>query len=70
MLLRTFTLRRRKEIMDIWYRNDWVTMDDLTGYEWDEYENFEPMIEREADYTDFLIWYERSLGLDEVIDYD
>lgn len=56
--------------MDIWYRNDWITVDDLTGYEWDEYENFEPMIERDADYTDFMVWYERSLGLDEVIEYD
>lgn len=30
-------------------------MDDFTDYEWDDLENFESLVEREADEVDFIV---------------
>ena len=30
-------------------------MDDFTGHEWDDFENFESLVEREADEVDFIV---------------
>lgn len=37
-------------------------MDDFTGIEWDDFENFESLVEKEADDVDFLV------DMDEVVD--
>jgi len=37
-------------------------MDDFTGHEWDDFENFESLVERESEY------YELSADLDEMTD--
>jgi hypothetical protein len=40
--------------MDIYYKGVWIMMDDFTGAEWDEFENFEDLVERESDYAEFV----------------
>lgn len=37
-------------------------MDDFTGHEWDEFDNFEDIVERDADYVDLVA------DLDETVD--
>jgi hypothetical protein len=48
--------------MEIYYKGVWVTMDDFTGEEWDEFDNFEDLVERESDY------FELVADLDEKVD--
>jgi hypothetical protein len=48
--------------MEIWNGKEWIIMDDFTSAEWDEFENFESLVERESDYIDI------QAGLDEVVD--
>jgi hypothetical protein len=48
--------------MEIYYKGVWVTMDDFTGEEWDEFDNFEDLVERESDY------FELVADLDEKMD--
>ncbi len=38
--------------MDIYYKGVWIMMDDFTGYEWDEFDSFEDLVERESDYAE------------------
>ena len=49
-------------MMDIWYKGEWITMDDFTGHEWDDFENFESLVEREADEAEVL------RDIDDVVD--
>lgn len=48
--------------MEIWNGKEWIVMDDFTSVEWDEFDNFESLIERESDYVDI------QADLDEVVD--
>lgn len=48
--------------MDIYYKGRWYIVDDFTGSEWDEFDNFEALVEREADYVDL------QADLDETVD--
>ncbi len=38
--------------MEIYYKGEWIMMDDFTGAEWDEFDNFEDLVERESDYAE------------------
>ncbi len=38
--------------MEIYYKGEWIIMDDFTGAEWDEFDNFEDLVERESDYAE------------------
>lgn len=48
--------------MEFYMDGHWVSMDDFTAAEWDEFDNFERLVEREADYLD------TKLVADEMID--
>jgi len=48
--------------MEVYYKGVWVTMNDFTGEEWDEFDNFEALVERESDY------FELVADLDEKVD--
>lgn len=43
------------ETMEIYYKGVWITMDDFTGAEWDDFENFEDVVEQDADDVDFIV---------------
>lgn len=48
--------------MEIWNGKEWIVMDDFTSMDWDDFENFDALVEREAVYVDI------QAGLDEVTD--
>ena len=48
--------------MEIWNGKEWIVVDDFTSVDWDGFENFEDLVEREADYVDF------QAGVDEMVD--
>lgn len=45
--------------MEIWNGKEWIVMDDFTSVDWDDFENFDDFVEREAAYVDI------QAGIDE-----
>ena len=41
--------------MEFYKDGEWISMDDFTSHDWDEFENFESLVERESDYVDYMV---------------